>query len=213
MVKDEFQAEIPLMTRVLLKSNRILRNAFFTAVLIIAVLSVGLTVLAVNEEKEVVYVEFVNSDGRYFVRVKKAGPELRRDEVLRSYALRQYVMNRETIDRQTENARFLQVEAMTAPEEFARFKRNFEADNNVYHIDGYKREIKITRDMPLLDDVHEIEFQMINTINGKPTRTDHIINCKVRLNFSFPDIEIDYEDRYYNPVGAIISEYILKRAN
>jgi len=213
MFKDEYQAEIPLMTRVLLKSNRILRNAFFMAVVIIIVMSVGITVLAMTKEKEVVYVEFVNSDGRYFVRVKKAGPEIRRDEVLRSYALRQYIQNRETIDRQTEVERFQKVEAMTTPEEFARFKRNFEADNSVYHIEGYKREIKITRDMPLLDDVHEIEFQMINTINGKPTRNDHIINCKVRLNFDFPDIEMDFEDRYYNPVGAIISEYILKRAS
>lgn len=133
------------------------------------------------------------------------------------YFLRNWLEARCTIDRVTEPARLKQVMAMSSEEVWEEFRNEMsDPRNGLYHKKGFKREVRILRDAPVVQNsrykVHEIDFVTIDTNDKRPGESEAIEwNAKLAYVFSPMEVQLEQDGSMVNPAGLQILECTINK--
>lgn len=215
MAKADLQApNAPWLTA--LKTARLL--GWLLAVSVLANVGMGFSMSLLFPLKEIkpIFYEFKDSNDN-FVMVQAAEGNLRANGRLIAMFLRQYVDDRETVDKQTEETiRYPRVMSMSDDAVATNFKNVYgNKSTGLYFREGFKRAVNITRDASLDYGLHQIEFQTIDTIEGKAGeaqgREPTVNEWVATVSYDFSNQLVSYDKSLMNPMGIFIQEYTLSK--
>ncbi len=189
-----------------LKNNRLLTHVVLGLLALAGLLAVAVVSLFPLKTKEFVVYEFVTG-GNNFVRIHRADGELKARPLLLGHFLRYYVQNREPINKVDEADRYQRVKAMSSEKVFSIFRTNYGGKESPLRREGFKRTIVITRDVPVDQGIHQVEFKTVDTTDG--SAGERVAEWVANIQYSFESREASYDERYFNPLGLVVMEYTL----
>lgn len=161
--------------------------------------------------KEPIYIEF-QTGANNFVVLHRAGKSQSSFEAQTAREARRYVAMREPITKTDESERYPAVMALSCDKERARFKDKYGGKDGLFLREGFKREIKVGRDVRLADGVHQVEFQTRDWVEGV-TKQDKAswVTWVATMAYEFNDQKIRSDDVVLNPMGFQVCEYTVTR--
>lgn len=190
-----------------LRNNRLLTHLLLGQAGVIIVLVIAIVSLLPLKSKEFVLYEFSNG-GNNFVKITKAGEEIRSRPLLIAHFLRAYVQAREPINKVDEAERYAAVvRAMSSDKIFSAFRAAYGNKSSPLYKDGFKRSIEIVRDSAIDAGIHQIEFKTKDSTDG--VKGENVQEWVANIAYTFDAQAVSFDDRHFNPIGMIITEYTL----
>ena len=212
--KDDQQPSAPWATST--KLARMMGVVVIIEAIAIVALVVVIAFMVPLKEKIPIFYEF-KEPGQNFVRIDKAGKDLTTNGQLIRMFLRRYVMDRETVDKQTETSiRYPRVFAMSSNAVATNFKKVYgNPETGLFFKKGFKRSVHIQRDSYLDTGLHQIEFETVDTLEGKPGQAHNQMVKKTEwvsiITYDFLEQDVNFEDSLLNPLGLGIVEYTITK--
>jgi len=191
------------------RNNETLRTVHWMSTVVIIVLAVAIAVLvSTRQDKELVFVEFPKS-GNHLVRVLAAGKDITANKALVAATLQTYVYERELIDGQTEFIRYPRVLAKSTQAIWNDFDRTIKP---LLKKKGLKQSVEILSERKLADGIHEIEYEVTATIDGKidpqtQEPWERVQKFEATMTYDFRPQEVEEKDKYNNPTGIFITNW------
>lgn len=211
---EDQQPSAPWSTAV--KLARMMGVVVIIEAITIVALVVVIAYMLPLKEKIPIFYEF-KEPGQNFVKIVKAGEDLTTNGQLIRMFLRRYVMDRETVDKQTETSiRYPRVFAMSSQAVAANFKKVYgNPETGLFFKRGFKRSVHIKRDSYLDTGLHQIEFETVDTIEGKPGQAQNQMVKKTEwvsiITYEFSEQAVTFEGSLLNPLGLGIVEYTITK--
>ena len=191
------------------QNNQTLRAVVWLLMVVIVCQAAAIATIFPLKSTEFVFAEFPQ-EGNHFVKITRANESISANQNLIGATLRHYVYIRESIDKQTEKIRYPHVAAMSSKKVLAVFK---EIQKPLYKVDGLTRQVVIESDTPIAKGIHQIEYVVIDRIDGKMDPLDPSLPWERRTEFEatityhFEPQTVSRSDRYNNPIGLIIDKW------
>jgi type IV secretory pathway component VirB8 len=189
-----------------LKNNHLLVRVVLGLSVVVVALVIAVISLFPLKTKEFVLYEFVNGSNN-MVRVIRANQEIKSKPLLIGYFLRHYVQTREPINQVDERNRYAKVRAMSADSVFNVFRNTYGSKESPLFRNGFQRSVEITRDAAIEDGIHQVEFRTRDKIEGQQGET--VMEWVANIAYEFSDRDASYDERYFNPLGMVITKYAL----
>lgn len=190
-------------------NNQTLRAIVWLEAVVIVVLAATIASVFPLKEKELVHVTF-SDEKNHFVKVESAGKDITANQNLVGKTLRHYVTERETIDKQTEALRFPRIRSMSSKAVWKTFE---EGQKPLYRTEGLTRQVVIQSDSEIAPGIHQVEYAVIDRIEGKRDPHDPKKEWERRTEFEatmtyiFAPQKVAYKDRYNNPIGLFVVKW------
>lgn len=189
-----------------LRNNRLLTHLLLGLLGVVIVLVIGIVSLFPLKSKEFHLYEF-SSAGNNFIRITKAGEEIRNRPLLIAYFLRAYVQAREPLNKVDEAERYEALRAMSSDKVFAAFRSAYGNKSSPLYKESFKRSIEIVRDSAIDAGIHQIEFKTKDSTDG--IKGENTQEWVANIAYTFDAQAVSFNERFLNPIGMVITEYTL----
>lgn len=196
--------------RMLLRLQRIFAWSIACLATVVIVLTSGVVYLAVNEEKEIVFVRSAGkNDQVLWFEPKHVRGEQR--DLVTDQLLCGYVVDRETIDHQTERDRWERMRWLTEEEMFQRFIdtmtiKNPSSPYKPYYDDKRTRSAECKRRSMLSPTIWQVEYETEDRKEGQ-SKADNTRFWVATITVTFKTMAVRYQDRFMNPWGLQVVKY------
>lgn len=158
--------------------------------------------------KEPVYIEF-QSSGNTVATIQRVSDSIARSALVIGAETRRYVADRETVDRTTESERYPRIFAMSDGALAKQFRETYGGADSLFKRDGFKRSVRIARDTPLGEGIHQVEIVTSDTERAgtAPVVQEWIVT----MTYEFRTEARSYEQGLLNPLGFTVLEYTISK--
>lgn len=158
--------------------------------------------------KEPVYIEF-QSSGNTVATIDRVPDSMARSGLVIGAETRRYVVDRETVDRTTETDRYPRIFAMSDSALAKQFREIYGGPVSLFKRDGFKRAVRVVRDSPLGEGIHQVEIVTSDT--ERPGFAPVVQEWIVTMTYEFRAEAKSYEQGLLNPLGFTVLEYTISK--